>query len=414
MSRVSHHQSRAMGDAGSVGPETQLAALSELDQALGDPLTEAKFNGLKRLNAKKVAKLMAQIDLNQSEITDMKVEGKDNVRTRIIQGLKKKISYHDKVLDYLKEQMVHAAAEAEDPMNAADIDDIVMRKTIGGPKRFRPVGRVEIEKKISDLEKKIKGVKTAKEANKEKAVVKPRQDYNKGPDAEEKAAKIRRIKMSEENADFQRVSEANNKKIEYLTDLLQNMRNRSGQQTQGRRSISSNVSEDEYNKIRKHNEDISAQLDRSFAELAVTEEELLQSKADAQMAAEHLQLEYDRITSLNQKSLRQNEIILRRMAELETELDEIISGSAGANLTTKAFATKAINSNSSAGRCQQLKRDIAQCQEECKELESGVEVANNLKDAIRLKNEEIRELKRSMQELARLENKPAEEGEDEP
>lgn len=397
MSRISH-QSRL----GEVGPES-IGSLSELDMALRDPLTEAKFNGLKRLNAKKVAKLMAMIDLNQNELTDMKIEGKDNVRTRIIQGLKKKISYHDTVLEFLKVQMVQASEQAEVPINAAEIEEVVMRKTIGGPKRFRPVGRVEIEKKISDLEKKIKGVKIAKEAIKEKIVVKPREVFNKGPDSDEKAAKIRRIKMSEENSEYQRATEVNDKKIQFLTDLLQNMRNRSSQPSQSRRPGGAMITEDEFIKMKAHNDDVSAQLERQFTELAVTEEELIQSKADSLMASEHLQLEYDRIVSLTQKSARQNEGILRRMAELESELDRVISGSAGSNLTTKAFTTKAINADNAAGRCQKLKDDIKGCQSEIKVLEEGIEVANNLKDSIRLKNEEIRELKRAMQELARLE-----------
>lgn len=407
MSRISQHPSHSMAITAnsSLGPEMHFNAMSELDEALRDPLTEAKFNGLKRLNAKKVAKLMAQIDLNQSEITDMKVEGKDNVRTRIIQGLKKKISYQDTVVNYLKKQVLSASIAAEEPISEAAIDDAVMRKTIGGPKRFRPVSRTQIEKKIADLEKKINGAKLAKEANKDRAVVKPRENFNKGPDAEEKAAKILRIKMSEENAAFQRVFEANIKKIQYLTDLLQTMRNRSGLQSQTRRPNSSIVSEDEYNKTKMHNDELNDQLERSLIELAVAEEELLQTKSDSQMAAEYLQLEYDRLSALNQKSMRQNQSILKRMAELETELDQIISGTVGANLTTKAFATKAINADSAAGRCQQLKIDIKQCQQEIKELEEGVEITNCLKDAIRVKNEEIRELKRSMHELARLESR---------
>lgn len=397
----------------SLGPET-LGALTELDQALGDPLTEAKFNGLKRLNAKKAAKLMAQIDLNQNELTDMKVEGKDNVRTRIIQGLKKKIGYQETVLDYLKGQLITASAEADEPVNGADIDNIVMRKTIGGPKRFRPVGRVEIEKKISDLEKKIKGVKTAKEANKDKGTVPPRENYNGGPDAEEKAAKIMRIKVSEQQAEYQQRFLANEKKIQYLTDILQEMRNRSSQHVHSRKSTSHVVSEDEFKKLKAHNEDVSAQLDRSFADLAVTEEELIQCKADAMMANEHLQLEYDRIISLHQKSIRQNETILSRMADLEGDLDKLISGTGGSNLTTKAFNTKPGNSSNAASRCRQLKEDIKKCQAECKELEEGVEVTNSLKNSIRLKNEEIRELQRSKQELARLEDReesPSEEKE---
>jgi hypothetical protein len=387
-----------------MGPETG-GPVSELDEALGDPLTEAKFQGLKRLNTKKVAKLMAQIDLNQSELTDMKVEGKDNVRTRIIQGLKKKIGYHETVMDYLKHQLITSAAETENPINPVDIDEVVMRKTIGGPKRFRPVGRVQIEKKITELEKKIKGVKTAKEAHKDKNIEVVREDYNQGPDAEEKTAKILRIKLSEENAEFQRNFEANNKKIEYLTELLQNLRNRSSQSSHSRKSASNNISEAEYNKMKSHNDDMSIQLDRSFADLAVTEEEVIQCKADSMMALEHLQLEHDRIVSLTQKSSRQNEGILRRMADLETELDRVLNGAAGEKLTAAAFNKQPANGNSAATRCQALKSEIKKEQEECVELEKGAEVTSDLKESIRVKNDEIRELRRAMNELARLENK---------
>lgn len=404
MSRISHMSQRGTGAAAFAGPETlSLAPLNELDEALADPLTDAKFQGLKKLNAKKVAKLMAQIDLNQTELTDMKVEGKDNVRTRIIQGLKKKISYHDTVLDYLKGQIVHTSQQSEQPIDPMDIDDVVMRKTIGGPKRFRPVGRVEIEKKISDLEKRIKGVKTAKEANKDKVVVAERELFNQGPGAEEKAAKIMRIKISEENADFQRNFEANAKKIESLSELLQNLRNRSSQQSHSRKLAGNLITDDEFNKLKAHNDDMAAQLERSFADVAVTEEEVIQCKADARMASEHLELELDRILSLTQKSNKQNEAILRRMAKLEAELDRALNGEAGDNLSAMSFHTRPVNGSSTATRCQQLKGQISQCTSECEELEKSLEVTNNLKEAIRLKNEEIRELKRSMSELARLE-----------
>ena len=403
MSRVSNRSNR---QDEYTSPE--LASVSELDLALADPLTEAKFQGLKRLNAKKVAKLMAQIDLNQNELTDMKMEGKDNVRTRIIQGLKKKIVYRDTVLDYLKSEIIKLSAETEKPITPVDIDDVVMRRTVGGPKRFRPVERTKIETKITELEKKIKGIKiAAKEGPKDKHVsISAAEDFIHGPDADEKAEKIIRIKASEENAEYQQNYEANTKKIEYLNELLQNLRRRSSSQNvNGHRSSSGLISDDEYNKMRSHNDDISAQLERAYSELAVTEEEIIQCKSDILMANEHLQLEYDRIVSLTQKSTRQNETILKRMADIELEMDRIVSGTAGDALTTSAFRTRPINVNSAAGRCRKLKDGIKKCQEECEELGKDVEAANKLKDSIRAKNEEIRELKRSMHELARLQDK---------
>jgi hypothetical protein len=64
---------------------------SSFDHVLADPMTEAKFQALKLLHAKKIKSLMGSIDNQQKEITKLKTISKDNHRTLIIQALKKKL-----------------------------------------------------------------------------------------------------------------------------------------------------------------------------------------------------------------------------------------------------------------------------------------------------------------------------------
>lgn len=56
----------------------------------------------------------------------------------------------------LKEQL---SVKAE--MSIEDVNELIIRKTIGGPKRFRPLTREELENKVIDLERKVKKLQSA-------------------------------------------------------------------------------------------------------------------------------------------------------------------------------------------------------------------------------------------------------------
>ena len=122
-----------------------------LEISISDPLIEQKINALKLLHAKKIKSLMGSIDALNKEITKMKTLTKDNRRTQMIQILKKQIRDLESVIDVLKEELSKATSQS-----ATEISDMIIKKTIDGPKRFRPKTREEMELQITDLERKVK------------------------------------------------------------------------------------------------------------------------------------------------------------------------------------------------------------------------------------------------------------------
>lgn len=112
---------------------------------------EAKFQALKNLQSKKIKYLMTSIDAKDKELAKLKVLGKDNRRTQMIQALRNKLRDQELVSDVTKEEL-----SRRNDMTADEVNAYIMRKTLGGPKRFRPLSREELETKISELERKLK------------------------------------------------------------------------------------------------------------------------------------------------------------------------------------------------------------------------------------------------------------------
>lgn len=129
---------------------SQMDMASALELTL-EPDQETKFQALKNLQSKKIKYLMTSIDAKDKELAKLKVMGKDNRRTQMIQALKNKLRDQELVSDVTKEELSRRNEMSLDEVNA-----YIMRKTLGGPKRFRPLSREELETKISELERKLK------------------------------------------------------------------------------------------------------------------------------------------------------------------------------------------------------------------------------------------------------------------
>lgn len=123
-------------------------SVTALDYVLTDPNTEAKFQALKALHTKKIKSLMGTIETQNNEITKLKTLGKDHRRTQIIQSMKKKLRDQELVSDVVKTELSKKCN-----MTEMEVNEFVIAKTISGPKRFRPLTRDELEKKIMELEK---------------------------------------------------------------------------------------------------------------------------------------------------------------------------------------------------------------------------------------------------------------------
>ena len=120
---------------GAVSGDMDLA--TALDLSLEDQ-QEAKFNALRSLHGKKIKQLMLSIESKEKEIAKLKVLSKDSRRTQMIQALRNKIKDMELTMDVMKEEIGKAREIGRSPQ---EVNDFVIRKTVGGPKRFRPLTR---------------------------------------------------------------------------------------------------------------------------------------------------------------------------------------------------------------------------------------------------------------------------------
>jgi hypothetical protein len=111
---------------------------------------EAKFVALKNLHGKKLRLLMSSLDNKEKEIEKLKAMSKDNRRSQMIQDLKTQIKELELINDVVKEELTRRTETSLEEINQQ-----IIRKTLGGPKRFRPPTHEEMELKIMELEKKL-------------------------------------------------------------------------------------------------------------------------------------------------------------------------------------------------------------------------------------------------------------------
>jgi len=126
-----------------------------LDMATALDLTmneenEAKFMALKNLYSKKLKSLMNSIDVKDREIAKYKILDKAGPQAKVIQELKKKVRTQETINDILKKELTKVSDKTEEQIN----EDII-RITLAGPERFRPLSREELENKIVELERKV-------------------------------------------------------------------------------------------------------------------------------------------------------------------------------------------------------------------------------------------------------------------
>ena len=127
-----------------------------LDMATALDLTmneenEAKFMALKNLYSKKLRSLMNSIDVKDREIAKYKILDKAGPQAKIIQELKKKVRTQETINDILKKELTKNSSDKTEEQ----INEEIIRITLAGPERFRPLSREELENKIVELERKV-------------------------------------------------------------------------------------------------------------------------------------------------------------------------------------------------------------------------------------------------------------------
>lgn len=410
---------------------------TSLDHILLDPLTENKFQALKLLHAKKIKSLMTSIDNQQKEISKLKVLSKDHHRTQIIQSLKKKLKDQEYINDVLKDEICKKCE-----INREEINSYIIRKTISGPKRFRPLTREELENNFIELEKKLKIKKSSSEAggggggggggssggsingnpngngiglnngNIDKNLIKKQGNSSSNPlpppvDDAQYLSKISELQDS--LSDTQQLNEQNEIIITQLKDEINRLR-----------SINTNllIIEEERNIIEKQYNDLTLrydhltdELDEAYHQVGVYQEESYQIKLQCELEIENYLQEINILKEQNEKSLKQNTHLLKNMTELENLFHKnqrtgtSTGTSTGSNSGGHTVAESKLDQrpSSSSGVHEKLKfanQRISQLESQLNQtIATSNTTANELlelRSQLREKNNQIRDLKRNM------------------
>mmetsp|Transcript_9625 Transcript_9625/g.14487 ORF Transcript_9625/g.14487 Transcript_9625/m.14487 type:complete len:555 (+) Transcript_9625:205-1869(+) len=402
-----------------------------LDHILGDPNTENKFQALKQLHAKKIKSLMTSIDAQQKEIGKLKTLNKDNHRTQIIQNLKKKLKEQELVVDVLKEEL---ARKAE--MEHGEVNELIIRKTISGPKRFRPLTREELENQIAELEKKTKVRNSSAvpvSSNGDASVAESKAGRSR-PVTPANGAKRPMSRSSNMQSDSKlnddsdpnyllKISELQNK----MSDIQRRLDTKDGLINELKDEVSrlraTNASlvalEEEHDIMQRQHNDLALKLERMEEDLTDTTEKLstaevqmFQERAAAESELEQKNLELETLREQCTQGLKQNTQLLRRMAEIENQLDKALRSTGGGRSSTvnspgdRPQTPSRSLSPSKANTA--LQEKLRQANAKISTLEAALKgderssTADSLREALRDKNETIRDLKRTIAEMSRL------------
>jgi chromosome segregation ATPase len=368
-----------------------------------DDASEQKFQALKNLHAKKIKLLMASVDSSQKEITKLKALSKDNMRTQMIQALRKKIRDIELVVDVLKQEFQSRA-----DMSAVEVNEFVMRKTLGGPKRFRPLTREELEARITELEKKVEVAekRLAKKAAGDGAVsATPRPSARAtgaGTGASGSslaAADLTRFAQTEVELDELQstLASKNNLVMKYKEELVR-LRARNNELL---------AAEEDCEIVELQNDELKAELrtareeiDQLNRQMVSYHEEFIQHKNDSNMETELKFIDNENLQEQCTKLLKYNASLLKRMAELEAELEQAqASGSGGGSGNGDGRSHAALE-----GKVAKLQSKLKAAEDKLKTSTTGGHVSSSasagevitLKDTLREKNETIRELTKQL------------------
>jgi hypothetical protein len=130
---------------------------------------------MKTVHDSKVRALMKSIHQLQEQLQMLKSQDKEHRRSALIQNLRASQREQELLIDVLKQTLVDKVPEFQDSRDL--VNDFVLKKAVGGPLRFRPPSREELENELSVLDGKYKraveNLKKAKEES-EQQVEKPK------------------------------------------------------------------------------------------------------------------------------------------------------------------------------------------------------------------------------------------------
>lgn len=111
------------------------------------------MQGLREEHSRKVRRLLASIDGLEKQLSAEKAKRNESRRQQMIPLFRQKVKEQELTIDVLKHALCKPG-RAE--MTMKEVDEFIIRQTLGGPKRFRPASREEMELRIASLEQQLK------------------------------------------------------------------------------------------------------------------------------------------------------------------------------------------------------------------------------------------------------------------
>eukprot|EP01031_Cornospumella_fuschlensis_P030624 gene30624-37000_t len=402
--------------SGGVSDSSSLDMATALELPLGAE-NEAKFQALKTLQLKKVKQLMASLDLKDKEIAKLKITTKDNRRTQMIQALRNKIKDLELINDVTKEEL-----SRKGEMSLEQVNEYIMKKTLGGPKRFRPLTREELENKIFELEKKlnrktttapsldnsnnIAESKRADEDNTAQAKGSSRTVANRY-DAEKQSEMSSLVDAAALLEELQRLRtevRARDAVADKQREEIARLRSRNAELVAAQEEVSYLEQEvegltDKNALLTKSMQDINRQLAEALEIAARYKSEASMISEHDRMAAEGLQAECDKL-------LKHNATLLQNLAEAEATLQKYVEERGKSKeISDLAESSSASKENKIKGleiKLQKTEEKAKLLEAKCAALETEVAQIPSLKNQLRDKNIQIKEMQRNQQERERI------------
>ncbi|CBN77511.1 conserved unknown protein [Ectocarpus siliculosus] len=110
-----------------------------------------QLQALTKIHAQKVRSLMRSVAELKKRLALATAQGKDHRRSAMIRAMRTRLREQDLVVDVIKEEL-----GLKTGMGKEETNDWVIRKTVGGPLRFRPKTREELQNELYRLERKYR------------------------------------------------------------------------------------------------------------------------------------------------------------------------------------------------------------------------------------------------------------------
>lgn len=136
----------------------------------GDAATAAKVQALTNLHQQKTTALMKTINMQKDKISKLERSSKEHKRSKMVQRQDRKLKEMELAVDVMKSEVVRPTMHAP---TTEKVNDWLTKKTTGGPLRFRPKTREELQNEVLQLQQRNsrleRRLEKAKAVNREQA-----------------------------------------------------------------------------------------------------------------------------------------------------------------------------------------------------------------------------------------------------